>query len=73
MLSLSCGVRISHPTTVLLLCHQVERKRDVDSLEAADHSSIDYSPFAKDFYEEAKDIAAMTDQQVMCMHPHDTT
>lgn len=48
--------------TLLLL--QVDRKRVIDSLAPADHGSVEYDEFGKDFYTEAPAIAAMTDDDV---------
>ncbi|KAH7578240.1 hypothetical protein ACOSP7_000549 [Xanthoceras sorbifolium] len=42
----------------------VEKKR-IEPIPALDHSSIDYEPFNKDFYEENESISGMSEQDVM--------
>ncbi|GIL70856.1 hypothetical protein Vretimale_3928 [Volvox reticuliferus] len=39
-------------------------RRNVEALAPLDHSAMVYAPFAKDFYEEAPEIVAMTDAEV---------
>ena len=39
-----------------------DRKR-IDPLPPVDHDSIGYDDFAKDFYEEAPDVAALTPEE----------
>ncbi|GIL46805.1 hypothetical protein Vafri_3686 [Volvox africanus] len=39
-------------------------RRNVEALAPLDHSTMVYAPFAKDFYEEAPEIVAMTDAEV---------
>ncbi len=39
-------------------------RRAVESLAPLDHGSMEYAPFAKDFYEEAPELARMTDAEV---------
>ncbi|KAJ0052576.1 hypothetical protein Pint_00850 [Pistacia integerrima] len=41
----------------------VEKKR-IEPIPPLDHSSIDYEPFSKDFYEESASISGMTEQDV---------
>jgi hypothetical protein len=36
----------------------------VEDLEPVDNSTIEYAEFAKDFYDEAPEVAALTDAQV---------
>ena len=48
----------------LISLYALQKKRAIDPLPPLDHSEIEYEDFAKDFYEEAPDIAAMTDEQV---------
>ncbi|KAL6504988.1 DEAD-box ATP-dependent RNA helicase 24 [Orobanche gracilis] len=40
-------------------------KKKIEPLAALDHSSIDYEPFSKDFYEENPSISGMSDQDVV--------
>lgn len=40
------------------------QKRDIESLAALEHDGIKYPPFNKDFYEEAPQVAAMSQQEV---------
>ncbi|KAL8054665.1 hypothetical protein ABFX02_04G007100 [Erythranthe guttata] len=42
----------------------VDRKK-IEPIAALDHSSIDYEPFNKDFYEEKPSISGMSDQDVI--------
>ncbi|XP_076896226.1 DEAD-box ATP-dependent RNA helicase 24-like isoform X2 [Bidens hawaiensis] len=39
-------------------------KRKIESIAALDHSSVDYEPFNKDFYEEKSSISGMSEQEV---------
>lgn len=39
-------------------------KKTIEPIPALDHSSIDYEPFNKDFYEEKPSISGMTEQDV---------
>ncbi|KAK7259208.1 hypothetical protein RIF29_24808 [Crotalaria pallida] len=39
-------------------------KRKIEPIPALDHSSIDYEPFTKDFYEESPSISGMSEQDV---------
>ncbi|KAI3449387.1 hypothetical protein Pfo_006052 [Paulownia fortunei] len=39
-------------------------KKKIEPIPALDHSSIDYEPFNKDFYEEKPSISGMSDQDV---------
>lgn len=39
-------------------------KRRIEPISALDHSSIDYEPFTKDFYEEKESISGMSEQDV---------
>ncbi|KAJ9696679.1 hypothetical protein PVL29_008746 [Vitis rotundifolia] len=39
-------------------------KKKIEPIPALDHSSIDYEPFNKDFYEEKDSISGMTEQDV---------
>ncbi|OIV95357.1 hypothetical protein TanjilG_07513 [Lupinus angustifolius] len=39
-------------------------KKKIEPIPALDHSSIDYEPFNKDFYEESPSILGMTEQDV---------
>lgn len=39
-------------------------KKKIEPIPALDHSSIDYEPFNKDFYEEKPSISGMTEQDV---------
>lgn len=39
-------------------------KRKIEPIPALDHSSIDYEPFSKDFYEEKASISGMSEQDV---------
>ncbi|KAJ0979934.1 hypothetical protein J5N97_015408 [Dioscorea zingiberensis] len=39
-------------------------KRKIEPIPALDHSTIEYEPFNKDFYEEKLSISGMTDQEV---------
>ncbi|KAL6525902.1 DEAD-box ATP-dependent RNA helicase 24 [Orobanche minor] len=39
-------------------------KKKIEPLAALDHSSIEYEPFSKDFYEENPSISGMSDQDV---------
>lgn len=39
-------------------------KKAIDPLPPVDHSHIEYDDFGKDFYEESKDIAALTPAEV---------
>lgn len=39
-------------------------RRAVESLAPLDHGSMEYAPFAKDFYEEAPELARMADAEV---------
>ncbi|CAL1377930.1 unnamed protein product [Linum trigynum] len=39
-------------------------KKKIEPIAALDHSSVDYEPFNKDFYEENQSIAAMSEQEV---------
>ncbi len=41
-----------------------DSKRKIEALPALDHASMEYPDFAKNFYEEAPDIAALTPAQV---------
>lgn len=38
--------------------------RDIQPLEAVDHSKISYAPFKKDFYDESPDVFALDDREV---------
>ncbi|CDW58801.1 ATP dependent RNA helicase DDX42 [Trichuris trichiura] len=40
------------------------KKKYIDPLPAVDHTSIEYEPFEKNFYEEHSDIAALTSDEV---------
>ncbi|KAL7112499.1 hypothetical protein ACP275_04G006900 [Erythranthe tilingii] len=42
----------------------IDRKK-IEPIAALDHSSIDYEPFNKDFYEEKPSISGMSDQDVI--------
>ncbi|KAJ3683042.1 hypothetical protein LUZ60_013269 [Juncus effusus] len=39
-------------------------KRKIEPIPALDHSSVDYEPFCKDFYEEKPSISGMSEQDV---------
>ncbi|GAV83067.1 DEAD domain-containing protein/Helicase_C domain-containing protein [Cephalotus follicularis] len=40
-------------------------KKKIEPISALDHSSIDYEPFNKDFYEESPSISGMSEQDAM--------
>ncbi|GLT43120.1 hypothetical protein SLA2020_170910 [Shorea laevis] len=42
----------------------VQDKRKIEPIPALDHSSIDYEPFNKDFYEEKASISGMSEQEL---------
>ncbi|CAN0878276.1 DEAD-box ATP-dependent RNA helicase 24 [Linum grandiflorum] len=39
-------------------------KKKIEPLVALDHSSVDYEPFSKDFYDEKESISGMSEQEV---------
>ncbi|CAG7881242.1 unnamed protein product [Brassica rapa] len=40
-------------------------KRKIEPIQALDHSSVDYEPINKDFYEEVESIARMSEQEAL--------
>ncbi|KAI3860738.1 hypothetical protein MKX03_014774 [Papaver bracteatum] len=42
----------------------VADKKKIEPIPALDHSSVDYEPFSKDFYEEKESISGMSEQDV---------
>ncbi len=41
-----------------------QKKAQKKELKAVDHSKMEYAPFRKDFYLQAPEITAMTDEEV---------
>jgi len=63
-----CDAQADHEDPGYAAAAAADRKR-IDPLPPVDHDSISYDDVAKDFYEEAPDVAALTPAQArMALH-----
>ena len=56
------GVQVDGDDPGVAAAAAADRKR-IDPLPPVDHDSVGYDDFAKDFYEEAPDVAALTPEE----------